>query len=194
MVSKIEFQKIIPIIASVCLIFSMLQHGHYHLQQVTAFKMCSLSQQGTTLIAPVVKTSVWGPCTASNTALQIKGLQSWFSELAVDHCNRVNKASGWFNLYKRCIQTGWVTFSPSQRRHLCRRRVWSNGEKAGGSFFHRCRAIICVRLTEGGRKDAFFSLHVMKIKSDQDRFLLSSGHQKLKCKMHDLLYLANSQG
>lgn len=57
-----------------------------------------------------------------------------------------------------------------------KKKVQSNGEKAGDSFFHRCSAIVCICLTEGGREDAFFSLHMMKIKSDQDRFLLSSGH------------------
>jgi len=37
-------------------------------------------------------------------------------------------------------------------------------------------AEIWIHLTEGGREDAFLCFYMMKIKSDQDRFLLSSGH------------------
>lgn len=65
---------------------------------------------------------------------------------------------------------------PEEGRHLWRSRVGRQGEKAGDSSFHRLSAEIWIHLTEGGRGDAFFCLHMMKIKSDQDRFLLSSGH------------------
>lgn len=61
-------------------------------------------------------------------------------------------------------------------RHLWRSRVGKHGETPGDSSFHRLHAEIWIHLTEGGRRDAFFCLHMMKIKSDQDRFLLSSGH------------------
>lgn len=43
-------------------------------------------------------------------------------------------------------------------------------------LIHRLSTKIWIHLTEEGRSDAFFSLYMMKIKSDQDRFLLSSGH------------------